>query len=76
MTPLECTEVLRQKAVATVDEVLPLFGGQLSRSTLYDQLRSGTFIVEPLRLGRRLFVPVAPLLRALGLEEVTPIRRL
>lgn len=73
MTSLECAKQLRTKVLATVDEILPVLDDRVGRSTIYDQLRAGTFIVEPVRLGRRLFVPVAPLLQALGLdEEVKP----
>ena len=68
MTALECAAQLRQKAVCSIDEILPLLDG-VSKSTIYDSLRSGSFIVQPIRLGRRILLPVQPLLAALGLDE-------
>lgn len=75
MTAVECAAQLRQKAVCTIDEVLPLFDGQVSKSTVYDAVRSGDFCgVEPIRVGRRLLIPVQPLLAALGLHEEEVVR--
>lgn len=50
--------------VATAAEVLGV-----GRSTAYDLIQRGEFPVPTVRLGRRLLVPVAPLLRLLGCSE-------
>jgi len=47
-------------SVAQSAEVL-----DISRNTAYDAIRTGTFPVEVIRIGRRLLVPTAPLLRLL-----------
>jgi len=69
MTAVEYAAKLREQTVCTVDEAVPLFNGRLGKTTIYDSLRSGTFIVQPIRIGRRLWLPVRPLLEALGLAE-------
>lgn len=68
-TPLECADHLRQETIATPDQVLPLFGDRLSRGALYAHIRAGTFPVTPVRLGRRVLIPVQPLLAVLGLDD-------
>lgn len=68
MNSVECAARLRTQAVASIDEVLPLFDGRVSKSAIYDALRSGSFCVAPIRVGRRLLIPTRPLLAALGLD--------
>lgn len=43
-----------------------IFG--LSRTQSYEAIRAGRFPVPVVRIGRRIVVPVAPILRALGLD--------
>ena len=71
-TFLECAAMLRQKAVCKPWEALPLFEGRIGRTALYESIRSGQFYVQPLRIGTRIFLPVKPLLEALGLFEDAP----
>jgi hypothetical protein len=40
---------------------------EVSPDTIYDAINAGTFIVEALRLGRRIRIPTLPLLERLGL---------
>ncbi len=42
-----------------------IFG--LSRTQAYEAVKRGDFPVTPIRIGRRLVVPVAPILALLGL---------
>jgi hypothetical protein len=50
--------------VATAASVLGI-----GRTKAHELARTGQFPVTPLRLGHRYVVPVAPLLRLLGLDE-------
>jgi excisionase family DNA binding protein len=52
----------------TVDEVAALL--RISRGAAYEAVRQGT--IPALRLGRRILVPVAALLRLLGVDPDTP----
>jgi hypothetical protein len=44
----------------------------LSRTQSYEALKAGNFPISVIRVGRRIVVPTAPLLRLLGLDEPTP----
>lgn len=61
MTPDE----LRTRLTITVDEAAAALG--LGRTATYDAVRRGE--IESVRLGRKILVPTAPLLRLLGLED-------
>jgi hypothetical protein len=52
----------------TVEETAQAIG--LAKSTLWDVLRRGDFPVKPIRLGRRVYIPLAPLVRVLEGEEL------
>ena len=41
----------------------------LSRTQSYEALKRGDFPVSVIKVGRRLVVPVAPILRLLGLDD-------
>jgi excisionase family DNA binding protein len=61
MTPDE----LRSRLTITVEEAAAALG--IGRTAAYEAVRRGE--LETLRLGRRVLVPTAPLLRLLGLED-------
>jgi excisionase family DNA binding protein len=55
-----------QVPLLSVDEVVAVFGGRLSRSAVYDAIHRGE--LPSVRLGRRVLVPTAALRRKLGLD--------
>ena len=60
-------EAIRRLGVRTnVETAGSIFG--LSRTQSYESVRTGQFPVPVVRIGRRIVVPVAPILAALGLE--------
>lgn len=44
----------------------------LSRTQSYEALKANRFPVPTVRIGRRIIVPTAPILRLLGLNEQAP----
>ena len=60
MTPTE----LRSRNVITVEEAADAL--QIGRTAAYEAVRHGE--LPSLRLGRRILIPTAPLLRLLGQE--------
>ena len=56
----------------TVDVVTAGRAFGMSRETAYDMAAAGTFPCPVLRVGRRLVVPRAGLLRVLGVENSAP----
>ena len=66
-TPVSA-EAIRQLGPTTdVPTAGALFG--LSRTQSYVAIQRDQFPVKPIRIGRRLVVPVAPILELLGLSE-------
>jgi hypothetical protein len=58
---------VRALGVSTdVETAGSIFG--LTRTVSYELLRQGNFPVPTFRVGRRIVVPVAPVLRLLGLD--------
>lgn len=47
-----------------------IFG--LSRTQSYEAVKGGRFPVEPVRVGRRMIVPTAPIRRLLGIDPQLP----
>lgn len=58
----------RDRATLTVEEAAEILG--IGRSAAYAAVRRDE--IPSLRLGRRVLVPTAPLLRLLGLEDEIP----
>ena len=55
-------------AVLKIPEVASLL--DVSRNTAYEQAKTGEICGSPvLKVGRRLVVPKAPLMKALGIED-------
>lgn len=59
---------LRQRLAVKPEEAFPSLG--LSRSSGYDAIKRGE--IPSIRVGRRLLIPVIPLLRLLGADDVAP----
>lgn len=59
---------LENKAVITVDQAANLL--TIGRTSAYEAIRRGE--LPSLRIGRRLVVPVAPLMQMLGMGTTTP----
>lgn len=59
------TEAVRQLGMTTdIETAASIFG--IGRTLAYDLLRAGEFPVTPLRLGRRVLIPVPGILAVLG----------
>jgi hypothetical protein len=67
MTITWSEEAVRALGVRTDVETAGSILG-LSRTQSYEAVRTGRFPVPAFRIGRRIVVPVAPILRVLGLE--------
>jgi hypothetical protein len=69
-TPDAVREFAAENLTTDVGTGGSLFG--LSRTQAYEAVKAGEFPVKVIRIGRRLVVPVAPILALLGIEPAGP----
>jgi hypothetical protein len=69
-TTLSVTEQLLKAAAEgpTIDVELAGAAFRMGKTRAYEAIAQGSFPVEVIRIGRRIVVPVAPLLKLLGLD--------
>jgi hypothetical protein len=69
-TPSVIEQLLQAAAESpTIDAALAGASLKMGRTRTYEAIAQGSFPVEVIRIGRRILVPVAPLLALLGLGD-------
>lgn len=69
-SPMAGASLRREPAVLTAEEAFSLLG--IDRSTGYKAIRSGTFPVPVVRVGRLIRIPTAPLMSLLEGKQLPP----